>query len=190
MEHRVGGSELLLQGGFLQVRRDRVTLPDRTQATREYVVHPGAVAIVPLLDDGRILLERQYRYPLQQVLLEVPAGKVDAGETPAAAAVRELREETGYEAREWAFAGNLHNAAAYSSEVIGLWFARGLQAGPQRLDEGEFIELLPMTVEALDALAASGTLTDAKTLMALLWLQRWQSGAWPLEWRDVATMGA
>jgi ADP-ribose pyrophosphatase len=182
------GSQPLLRGNFLQAHRDEVALPDGSTATREYIVHPGAVAIVPLLDDRRILLERQYRYPLQQVLLEIPAGKIDPGESSAMTAVRELREETGYSAAEWAHAGTLHNAAAYSTEHIEIWFARGLRPGAQQLDAGEFIELVTRSEDELDRLAATGGLTDAKTLIGLLWLQRWRAGAWPLEWRDAATM--
>jgi len=181
-------SEVLLDGSFLHVRRDTVALPDGHRVTREYVRHPGAVAVIPLLDDGRLLLERQYRHPLGQVILEFPAGKIDPGEDTFACAVRELQEETGYTAREWAFAGRLHNAAAYSTEAIELWFARGLVPGPQRLDHGEFIELVTHTEAELDALAARGELTDAKTLIGLLWLQRWRCGAWPLTWRAADTI--
>ena len=183
-------SQVLLDGGFLQVRRDTVELPDGQHTTREYVHHPGAVAVVPLLDDGRLLLERQWRHPLGQVLLEFPAGKIDPGEDTLACARRELLEETGYTAREWAFACRLHNAAAYSTEAIEIWFARGLQAGPQRLDHGEFIELVTLAEPELDALAARGELTDAKTLIGLLWLQRWRSGAWVPDWRQTATIAA
>jgi ADP-ribose pyrophosphatase len=180
----------LLAGNFLQVRRDVVALPDGGRAEREYVRHPGAVAVVPLLDDGRVLLERQYRYPVGRVLLEIPAGKIDPGERTFDCAVRELREETGHEAGEWALAGRLHNAAAYSDECIEVWFARALRPGPQRLDEGEFIELVTVDEREYDALARDGRITDAKTLIALLWLQRWRAGAWPLDWRDAATIGA
>jgi ADP-ribose pyrophosphatase len=181
-------SEVLLDGGFLHVRRDTVALPDGHQATREYVRHPGAVAVVPLFDDGRLLLERQYRHPLGRVILELPAGKIDPGEDTLACAMRELAEETGYDAREWAFACRMHNAVAYSTEAIELWFARGLTAGPQRLDAGEFIELVTHTEDELQALAARGELTDAKTLIGLLWLRQWRSGAWPLAWRQTATI--
>jgi len=92
----------LLHGHFLHVKRDTVRLPGGALATREYVVHPGAVMVIPLMDDGRVLLERQYRYPMQRVMIEFPAGKLDAGETSLACAQRELKEETGYTAREWA----------------------------------------------------------------------------------------
>lgn len=185
---RAVASETLLRGHFLHVQRDTVALPDGRQATREFVRHPGAVMVVPILDDGRLLMERQWRHPLGRVLLEFPAGKLDAGEDPLACGRRELLEETGHVAREWAHAGWMHNAPAYSDEGIDVWFARGLIPGPQRLDEGEFIETVAMGEAELDTLAGRGELTDAKTLVGLLWLQRWRSGAWPLDWREVATM--
>lgn len=187
VEHTIR-SERVLEGSFLEVRRDLARLPDGSERTREYVRHPGAVAVVALYDDGRVLMERQYRYPLGQVLLELPAGKIDPGESPQRCAVRELAEETGHTAREWAFAGRTHNAAGYSDEVIELWFARGLAAGRQRLDDGEFIEVVAMSPDELDDAARDGRLTDAKSLVGLLWLQRWLCGAWPLSWRDAASM--
>jgi len=180
-EHPVGG-QVLAKGNFLELRRDDVRLPDGAAATREYVVHPGAVAIVPLLDDGRLVLERQFRYPVGKVLLEIPAGKIDPGESQLACAQRELLEETGYLAREWACAGVVHNAAAYSTEGIEIWFARGLSAGVQRLDAGEFIELCLLTEAEFERLAAAGEISDVKTLIGLLWLQKWRAGLWALDW--------
>jgi ADP-ribose pyrophosphatase len=180
-EHGLRG-QVLVKGNFLDVRRDDVRLPDGAVATREYVVHPGAVAIVPLLDDGRLVLERQFRYPVGKVLLEIPAGKIDPGESVLACAQRELLEETGYQAREWARAGVVHNAAAYSTEGIEIWFARGLSAGTQRLDVGEFIELCLMTEAELEQRAATGELSDVKTLIGLMWLQKWRAGLWSLDW--------
>lgn len=182
VERLIEGSQVYA-GHFLDVRRDRVALPDGRAAHREYIRHPGAVMVVPLLDDGRLLMERQYRYPMGRVMLEFPAGKLDAGEDPLACGQRELLEETGYSATEWAYAGVLHNAIAYSDEGIHIYFARGLTRGVQQLDEGEFLELVTHAVEDLDRLAAQGELTDAKTLIGLLWLQRWQQGAWPLDWQ-------
>ncbi len=176
-------SEQVWRGHFLDVRSDRVRLPDGSETRREYIVHPGAVMVVPLLDDGRLLMERQYRYPMGRAMLEFPAGKLDPGEDKLACAQRELIEETGYRAREWAYAGVLHNAIAYSNEGIEIFFARGLVAGERRLDEGEFLDVLSCTPAELDALARAGALTDAKTLIGLLWLQRWQSGAWALDWQ-------
>ncbi|QPF74270.1 NUDIX hydrolase [Roseateles sp. DAIF2] len=179
-------SEPVYEGHFLQVRRDRVRLPSGREAAREYIRHPGAVMIVPILDDGRLLMERQYRYPMERVMLEFPAGKLDPGEDRLVCAQRELLEETGYRAAEWAHAGVLHNAIAYSDEGIEIFFARGLRAGERQLDEGEFLDVVTHTPAELDALAASGSLTDAKTLIGLLWLSRWQSGAWSLDWRAAA----
>lgn len=182
VETRVS-SKQAYQGHFFDIRSDEVRLPDGTLAIREYFAHPGAVMIVPLLDDGRVVIERQYRYPMSRVMLEFPAGKLDPGEPTLHCAVRELAEETGYRAREWARAGILHNAIAYSDEGIEVWFARGLSLGETKRDEGEFLDVEITTVDSLLALAAGGQLTDAKTLIGLLWLQNWQSGRWPITWQ-------
>ena len=177
------------RGHFLDVRSDRVQLPDGGTAGREYIVHPGAVMVVPLLDDGRVVIERQWRYPLARVMLEFPAGKLEFGEMPLRCAVRELIEETGYRAAEWARAGILHNAIAYSNEGIEVWFARGLTLGPRALDAGEFLEVDSASQAELDELAMRGELTDAKTLIGLLWLQNWRAGRWPLEWARQEDLG-
>ena len=176
-------SKQVYRGHFLDVRRDTVRLPDGAESAREYIVHPGAVMIVPILDDGRLVIERQWRYPLDRAMLEFPAGKLEAGEDPFECARRELSEETGYSAAEWARAGILHNAIAYSSEGIEIWFARGLVAGERHLDAGEFLEVRTASADEIDAWCAEGAITDAKTLVGLLWLQRWRAGAWPLVWR-------
>lgn len=181
-EKRLHG-EQVWHGVLLDVRRDTVQLPDGSTATREYVVHPGAVFVVPMLDDGRLVLVRQHRYPLDRVMLEFPAGKIDPGEDTGRCAARELAEETGYSAAEWARAGLLHNAAAYSDEAIEIWFARGLSAGAQALDHGEHIDVVLHTAAELDAMIASGQLTDAKTMIGLLWLHKWRAGQWSLDWR-------
>ena len=176
-------SEQVWQGRFLDVRRDTVALPNGVQTTREYIVHPGAVMVVPIQGDGRLVMERQYRYPLGRVMLEFPAGKIDAGESPFVCGVRELEEETGYRAREWACAGILHNAMAYSSEGIEIWFARGLSRGAAKLDDEEFLEIVSHSETEIDALCANGGITDAKTLIGLLWLQKYRAGLWPLHWQ-------
>ena len=186
LTERLLHGETLLEGGFLTVRRDTVSLPDGTSATREYVVHPGAVAVVPVLDDGRVVMVRQFRYPLGQVLLEFPAGKIDPGEPVWDCARRELREETGYTARQWARACHIHNAAAYSNEGIEIWFASGLEPGPQALDTGEFLEVVAVTEQELDRLAQAGQLTDVKTLIGLQWLRQWRRGEWSLPWSTSA----
>jgi ADP-ribose pyrophosphatase len=182
IEQRTASVELL-KGNFLHAFRDTVRLPDGASATREYVVHPGAVMIVPLLDDGRVLLERQFRYPVGQVMIEFPAGKLDKGEDRLACARRELLEETGYTAQEWAHAGQLHPVISYSTEFIDIWFARGLVAGARQLDEGEFLDLFTATPSELLAWCRDGRVTDSKTLVGALWLQNVLAGSWVLDWR-------
>jgi ADP-ribose pyrophosphatase len=188
IERRVHQEELL-RGHFLHVLRDTVQLPNQNLASREYVVHPGAVMVIPMLDtpDGlRLVMERQFRYPVGQVMTEFPAGKLDPGEDPWLCAQRELLEETGYTARQWARAGVLHPVIAYSTEVIEIWFAKDLTLGERQLDNDEFLDVFTATPAELMAACQQGQLTDAKTLTGLLWLQNVQSGQWPLEWRTTA----
>jgi len=188
IERRVHQEELL-RGHFLQVLRDTVQLPNQRLATREYVVHPGAVMVIPMLDtpEGlRLVMERQFRYPVGQVMTEFPAGKLDPGEDPWLCAQRELLEETGYTARQWARAGVLHPVIAYSTEVIEIWFAKDLTLGERQLDTDEFLDVFTATQAELMAACQQGLLTDAKTLTGLLWLQNVQSGQWPLEWKTIA----
>jgi ADP-ribose pyrophosphatase len=188
IEHRVSQEELL-KGNFLHAFRDTVRLPDQSLATREYVVHPGAVMVIPLLDtaDGlRLVLERQYRYPVAQVMIEFPAGKLDPGEDPFLCAQRELMEETGYTARHWARAGVLHPVIAYSTEVIDIWFAKDLTPGERQLDAEEFLDVFTATPTQLMAWCRDGRVTDAKTLTGALWLQNFLAGDWPLNWTSVS----
>ena len=185
LERRVSSREVY-RGGFLRVHQDMVRLPDGAHAQREYVVHPGAVVIIPLLgEEGnwRVVLERQYRYPVQQVIVEFPAGKLDAGEQALTCARRELREETGFSATEWARAGQLHPLVAYSDEAIDIWFARGLTPGARHLDEGEFLDVFDAPVEQLMAWCRDGTITDAKTIIGAFWLQQWLNGQWQPDWQ-------
>lgn len=182
IEQKIASQEIL-KGNFLHAFRDTVRLPDGSSATREYVRHPGAVCMIPLLDDGRLVLERQYRWPMQRVMVEFPAGKLDPGEDPLACGKRELLEETGYTAREWAHAGQLHPVISYSTEFIDLWFARGLELQERRLDDEEFLEVITATPQQLVEWCREGIVTDAKTLAGCLWLQNVLSGAWKLDWR-------
>jgi ADP-ribose pyrophosphatase len=174
----------LLRGHFLHAVRERVRLPDGGEATREFVIHPGAVMVVPLLDDGRVVLERQWRHPIGRVMVEFPAGKLDPGEDRLACARRELLEETGYTAREWAHAGELHPVISYSTEFIDVWFARGLTSGQRQLDAGEFLDVFSATPQELLDWCRTGQVTDAKTLTGALWLQNVLAGTWKLDWRS------
>jgi len=182
----------MCRGTFLKVLSDTVQLPNGSTATREYVVHPGAVMVVPLIEDAQgtlqVVLERQFRYPVNQVMIEFPAGKLDPGESCFDCAKRELREETGYSAAFWARAGVLHPVIAYSTEFIDIWFARGLTLGARQLDDGEFLDVFNATPDELMRLCRDGLVTDAKTLTAALWLQNVLSGAWTLTWQTAASV--
>lgn len=172
----------LCDGHMLHAVCDMVELPDGRLANREYVLHPGAVMIIPLLDDGRVVLERQFRYPIGSVMVEFPAGKLDPGEGSLACAMRELQEETGYTATEWAYAGKTHPVISYSTEHIDIWFARGLTAGEQALDDCEFLDVFAAAPTDLLDWCAEGRVTDAKTLAGALWLQNVLSGHWSIAW--------
>ncbi len=178
-------SESVFEGHFLRIWRDTVRLPDGAQAQREYIRHSGAVMVVPLLDDGRVLMERQWRTPMRRVMIEFPAGKLDAGESWQACAQRELREETGYRAREWAYIGTINNAISYSDEVIHLAFARGLDAGAQQLDAHEFLELIEVDCDELMDWVRGGRVTDVKTVIGAFWLDKVRRGDWPLDWQSL-----
>ncbi|TAK43785.1 MAG: NUDIX hydrolase [Betaproteobacteria bacterium] len=169
-EHCVCGEELYA-GSFLSLQRDVVRLPDGSETVREYVRHPGAVAIVALLDDGRVVMERQHRYPHGRDFLEIPAGKLEPQEPHFETAKRELQEETGYVAREWTRLGVIHPTVAYSDESIELWLAKGLEQRAARLDAGEFLEVLALPFEETIAMIRDGRITDAKTIAGLLWVR-------------------
>ena len=188
-EHTISREELL-KGHFLHVVRETVRLPDGGSATREYVLHPGAVAVVPFTDDGRIVLERQYRHATGQVMIDIPAGKLDAGESALVCGQRELLEETGYTAREWAYAGLMHLAVGYSTEIIHIFFARGLTLGDRQLDHGEFVDVFTATPQELFDGCRDGRVTDAKTHSCMLWLQNVLSGVWTLDWQTVPATNA
>ncbi|HEX6265453.1 MAG TPA: NUDIX hydrolase [Burkholderiales bacterium] len=172
-EHCIS-SERVFDGALLKVHRDAVRLPDGNTGAREYIRHPGAVAVVPLFDDGRVLLERQFRYPHGREFIELPAGKLEPGEPHLDTAKRELLEETGYVAQEWTRLGVIHTAIAYTDEAIGLFLARKLtkERSPQ-LDAGEFVETLIVPLDEALAMVREGRITDCKTVAALLWVKTW-----------------
>ncbi len=163
----------------MTVNCDTVRLPDGKPATREYVVHSGAVMVIPLLDDGRVLLERQFRYAIGKVMTEYPAGKLDPDEDELACAKRELLEETGYTAREYTYLTRIHPIISYSTEFIDIFLARGLTQGERKLDDGEFIELFTASVAEVSEWVRNGAISDVKTIIGTFWLEKILSGAWP-----------
>jgi ADP-ribose pyrophosphatase len=171
-EHFVSGA-LVYDGDLLKVRRDVVRLPDGGQGAREYIRHPGAVAIVALFEDGAVLLERQFRYPHRRDFIEVPAGKLEPGEPQLDTARRELLEETGYVAEEWTPLGVIHTAIAYTDEAIHLFLAQRLHRGERKLDQGEFLETLVRPFDEALRMIRDGAITDAKSVAALLWVDAW-----------------
>ncbi len=173
-EKKISG-EGVYDGIFLKMKRDTVSLPDGQHAVREYLEHPGAVAILAVLDDGRILLERQYRYPIAQAVIEIPAGKLNAGEDPLLCAQRELQEETGYTAKHWSKIRRIHPVISYSTEFIDIYLAEGLSPGPARLDEEEFLDVFAAPLEELLHWVETGKITDVKTIISTYWLERRRS---------------
>jgi ADP-ribose pyrophosphatase len=176
-ETRVAG-EAVYDGVLLQVRRDTVRLPDGRTAVREYIEHPGAVTILPILDSGELVMERQYRYPVGRELYELPAGKIDPGEATVATAKRELLEETGYVAREWRHLTTFHPVVGYSTERIELWLASGLVHHGRTLDDGEFLETFPVTLATALDWVRTGRISDAKTIVGVLWAEKIAAGVW------------
>ncbi|MBX9811752.1 MAG: NUDIX hydrolase [Burkholderiales bacterium] len=171
-------SKLVYDGGLLKVREDRVRLPDGREATREYIQHPGAVMMIALLDEDTLILERQFRYPLRRHFYELPAGKMETAEDPLATAQRELIEECGYEAESWRHLATLHPCIGYSDERIELFLARGLKYVGHALDDGEFLEVVPLKISDALNWVRSGKINEVKTVIGLLWLERITQAGW------------
>lgn len=171
-EHRIS-SEVLAVGSLLTVKRDRVRLPNGNISYREYVTHPGAVVIVPLLANGNVVLERQFRYPLQQVFIELPAGKIDTNEGVLSTGKRELLEETGYTANDWVKLGTQHPCIGYSNEAIHIYLARGLVAGAHQRDVDEALEVFEIKFGDCLSMIGRGEITDGKTMVALFLTEKY-----------------
>ncbi len=171
-------SECPFTGRLLRLRRDQVRLPDGATAEREYVLHQGAAIILALWDDYDVLLEHQFRYPVGQHFLELPAGKIEPGEPPLETARRELLEETGYVAEHWRHLTTLYPTVGYSSERVEFYLARGLgyQGHPGEADE--FIEVVRMSLDEALQGVLKGEITEAKTILGLLWADRFRRGLW------------
>ncbi|QQX85385.1 NUDIX hydrolase [Cupriavidus necator] len=166
------------RGKFLTLKQDIVRLPDGKQTGREYVVHPGAVMMIPLFNDGTVLMERQFRYPIGEVMLEFPAGKLDPEEGAQRCGERELLEETGYSAARWDYLTRIHPVISYSTEFIDVFLARDLTHGEAQLDDGEFLETFITPVGQVIDWVRSGRITDVKTIIGAFWLEKVISGAW------------
>jgi len=171
-------SEQVFEGIFFKVSRDTVALPNGKTAQRDYIRHPGAVMIIAQCDDGRVVVERQYRHPVKQVFIEFPAGKIDPGEPPLETAIRELKEETGYTARHWQYLCTIHNAIGYADEHIDFYLATGLTRGASQLEAGEFIEVYTESIDNLLEQVRCGAITDVKTVIGTFWLEKIRSGTW------------
>ncbi|MGH8751992.1 MAG: NUDIX domain-containing protein [Burkholderiales bacterium] len=169
-------SKSVYQGNFFEVREDQVRLPDGNSAIREHITHPGAVVVIAVLADGKLVMERQYRYPLREHFYELPAGKLHPGEDPLECAQRELREETGYVAQEWRYLGATYPCIGYSNEKQLFYIARGLSLHERKLDDGEFLQVLTLDLPTLLAWVREGKITDGKTLNGLFLYQ--QAGGW------------
>jgi ADP-ribose diphosphatase len=165
-------STLVFDGKLLKVRSDTVRLPDGHTAEREYIQHPGAVAVIALTDVGELVMERQFRYPLGRDMIELPAGKIDPGEDPLETARRELKEETGYTAEHWQHVGTINIAIGYSDEHIEIYLARGLRSGGAKLDDEEFLEVFTLPLAAALDWVRNGKITDAKTISGLFWAEK------------------
>jgi ADP-ribose pyrophosphatase len=171
-------SQNVYDGALLHVRADQARLPDGKVAVREYIIHPGAVVIIPLLDNGELVLERQYRYPLHRDFYELPAGKIDHGEDPLLCAQRELLEETGYTAKSWRYLTTLHPCIGYSNEKLIYYFAEGLAFEGASLDDGEHLEVFTLTLAAALDWVRAGKITDNKTVSGLFWAEKVLRGEW------------
>ena len=165
-------SEIIYKGSFLDIRKDIVTLPNGNTSTREWIKHPGAACIIPIMSDGKIALIKQYRYPVQSEMIELPAGKLDPGEDPEKCASRELEEEIGYTAGKLTFICKIHPAIGFASEVMWIYLAENLTKSAKNTDHDEFVELLPTDLNVAVQMVWNGEITDVKTIIGILQAER------------------
>ena len=165
-------SKQVYKGSFLDVRKDIVNLPDGNTSTREWINHPGAACIIPVLSDGRLALIKQYRYPVKSIMIELPAGKLDPGEDPEECAVRELEEEIGYSAGKLTFVSKIHPAIGFANEEMWIFLAENLIKSQKNTDRDEFVELIPTSIKDSVKMVWNGTITDVKTIIGILWAER------------------
>jgi ADP-ribose pyrophosphatase len=171
-------SQVMYDGGFIEVLKDTVLLPDGSKSTREYITHPGAVAMLAQLPNGNLVMERQFRYPLHREFIELPAGKIDDGEDMLVTAQRELLEETGYVAGEWIHLTTAWPCIGYSDERMEYFLARGLAHVGRKLDDGEFLEVFELSLAEAIEWIRLGKITDSKTIVGLFWLEKVLSSGW------------
>lgn len=178
LEEKTLSSRQIFKGRFLKVEQDEVQAPDGKTYVREYIKHPGAAMMIPLLPNGNVVMIHQYRHALKQVFLEFPAGKRDHGEDTLLTAKRELKEETGYEARDWQLLTTIHPVIGYSDEHIDLYLAKTLTLTDRKLDSGEFLEVIEMKPEILMKAIRNGAVSDVKTQIGAFWLDKILRGEW------------
>ncbi len=172
MKEKTLHSKCVFKGSFLDVREDEVIFPSGSSITREWINHPGAVCCIPVLKNGDICLIKQYRYPIKKYVIELPAGKLEVGETPIDCAKRELEEEIGFEAKKIRFLTMFYPAVGFVNEEMHLFLAEDLKKADTNLDDDEFIELIPKTLGQAVEMIYSGEITDAKTIIGLVWAEK------------------
>lgn len=171
-------SEKVYDGRFLKIQKDQVLLPDGKTSYREYILHPGASMIIPILENGNVVMVKQYRHAVKQVFLEFPAGKIDAGEKPLETAQRELKEETGFSGGVWRYLTTIHPVIGYADEKIDLFLATDLKQTGAQLDDGEFLELVELSMDELMPMVRRGEVSDVKTQIGIFWLNQIYKGQW------------
>ncbi|GEK34451.1 NUDIX domain-containing protein [Kurthia sibirica] len=173
-EEKTLSSKGIYKGRIINVKIDEVQLPNGKTSTRELVEHPGAVGIIPITADNKLIVVEQYRKPLERSIVEIPAGKLEPGELPEVTAVRELEEETGFGANRFTYLQTIATSPGFANEVIHLYIAQDLYdiEEPASLDEDEFVELMAITLEEAEEMIADGRIFDAKTVIAVMWMRQ------------------